>query len=88
MPSAAPTLSDLPGPVVEIRSARCDRLGPYARERLVEQFGPDFRVPDLLSRLAPDCPARSQMNNQACGAVYPALAEAMQDGSNSPPHGI
>ena len=77
MSSGALTIAQFPGPVVEVHCPRCNRQGRYSRKRLVERFGPDLGLPDLLRRLAPDCPARSRPGIDPCGAIYPALSAAL-----------
>jgi hypothetical protein len=56
-----------------LQTSRCDRRGQCAKTQLIEDFCGDLRLPDLLRLLAPDCPSRNSLNNQSCGAFYPAL---------------
>jgi len=60
--------------VVEVQCPRCNRRGRYRKARLIESYGTDLSLPDLLRELSPDCPVRSEFKNQACGAIYLALA--------------
>ena len=40
---------------------------------LIEKYGSDTVLPDLLALLASDCEFRNKLGNQGCGALYPAL---------------
>jgi len=40
---------------------------------LIEKYGKDTVLPDLLALLASDCDFRNKLGNQRCGAIYPAL---------------
>src|SRR5690242_20505174 len=73
--AAALTVAEFPGPVLEVPCPLCDRRGRYAKARLVERFGPNLSLPDLLGQLSPDCPTRGRPG-ESCSAIYPALAEA------------
>ena len=72
------TLAEFPGSIVEVHCPWCDRRGRYTKERLMERFDADMRLPDLLRELSPDCPARGRPGIESCGAIYPALGEAFQ----------
>ena len=76
--TGALTIAELPGSVVDVHCPRCDRRGRYAKARLVERFGADVRLPDLLGQLSPDCPARGRPGIESCAAIYPALGEFFQ----------
>ena len=76
--AGALTISEFPGSVVEVQCPRCERRGRYAKAGLVERFGPDMRLPDLLRRLSPDCPTRGRAGIESCAAIYPVLAEAFR----------
>ena len=62
------TLADYPHDMVEIECAKCGRRGRRRTERLIEEYGPDMKLPDLLRVLA-QCPKWGDMND-SCGAQY------------------
>jgi hypothetical protein len=76
MSSGAVPLSEFPLPMVEIACDRCQRHGWYSKARLVAKYGPEIGLPDLRTRLTPDCPQRIGSAARACGASYPALRVA------------
>ena len=45
---------------------------------LVEKYGSDILLPDLLALLSSDCEFRNKLGNQGCGAIYPALGRAQK----------
>ena len=71
--SGAIAIAEFPGPLIEVHCPRCDRRERYAKAHLVERFGAEVRLPDLLRDLAAGCPARNSLNYQSCSAIYPAL---------------
>ncbi len=52
---------------------KCSRKGRYRKATLIEKYGSDTVLPDLLALLASDCEFRNKLGNQGCGAIYPAL---------------
>jgi hypothetical protein len=46
------TLAEYPGDVVRIECPACGRSGRYGRDGLIERFGADAALPDLLLALA------------------------------------
>jgi hypothetical protein len=84
--AGALTIAEFPGLVLEVYCRRCDRRGRYVKARLVERFGLNLSLPDLLRELSPDCPARGRPGIESCSAIYPTLAKAfratLKDGSS------
>jgi|ERR1019366_4116826 hypothetical protein len=73
------TLDSFPDAAIEVDCPACNRRGRYGKVRLVERFGTDVRLPDLLVQLSPAYPARARggtVRSKACGAVFPALRVA------------
>lgn len=53
-----------------IACLKCDREGAYRRESLVERFGLDWPMPDVLIKLAKEtCPKHGSFSDP-CGAVF------------------
>ncbi len=73
MSSGAVRLFEFPLAIVEIACERCQRHGRYSKARLVAKYGPEIGLPDLRTRLTPDCPQRIGSAARACGANYLAL---------------
>jgi hypothetical protein len=69
----AVTLADVRGPTLAIICERCGRRGRYNFERLIDKYGADARVPDLLVTLANCEKARSVAIHDRCKAVYEGL---------------
>jgi hypothetical protein len=72
--AGALTLWTYPLDLVRISCERCGRAGRYGRAGLIERFGADIALPDLLRRLA-DCDRAHDMSHP-CGAHYPELGRA------------
>ncbi|MBK1670830.1 hypothetical protein CKO28_22695 [Rhodovibrio sodomensis] len=70
--SEAVTLCDYPGETVRVTCDVCGRSGRYPRARLIERFGADAGLPDVLRELA-DC-TNWGAGSQPCGAHFPDLA--------------
>ena len=74
----APTIRDFPTDPIEVAYKKCGRNGRYRKAALIEKYGNDIRLPDLLASLAGDCDKRGALGNQGCGAIYPALGRAQK----------
>ena len=74
----APTIRDFPTDPVEIECKQCGRHGRYPKAALIEKYGSDTVLPDLLALLASDCEERTSLGNRGCGAIYPALARTQK----------
>jgi len=66
-------IADHPTDPIEIDCQKCGRQGRYWKATLIEKYGSDTVLPDLLAMLASDCEFRNKLGNQGSGAVYPAL---------------
>jgi hypothetical protein len=76
MPSGAVPLSEFPGNKIEIVCDACARRGVYAKVRLVERYGAETGLPDLLRHITHDCPVRGRQGTLRCSASYPAVRAA------------
>ena len=67
-------LSDYPGDAVHVVCDKCERRGLYSKDRLIVRYGAEIGLPDLLNRIAADCPrVVNLLGNDLCGAHYPEL---------------
>ena len=73
------TIKDFPSDLVEIECKQCGRHGRYRKAALIEKYGSDIVLPDLLALIAGDCDQRKALlGNRGCGAIYPALARTQR----------
>ena len=72
------TIKDFPSDLVEIECKQCGRHGRYPKAALIDKYGNNIRLPDLLALLAGDCDKRTALGNQGCGAIYPALSRVQK----------
>jgi hypothetical protein len=60
--------------VLRVECPNCNRNGRYHVARLVDEFGPDYRLTDWLQKLTINCPQKNQKGvTRACGACIPDL---------------
>jgi hypothetical protein len=52
MTKDAPTTSTYPFPIVRIVCAKCARAGQYRRQTLIDRYGPDTSMPEVVAELA------------------------------------
>jgi hypothetical protein len=69
----SPALFEFPFGIVRIDCQRCGRAGSYRLAVLMERFGPDIALPNLLMALA-SCARRGDLS-QPCGARFTDLAK-------------
>jgi hypothetical protein len=62
------TLADYPHATVEIECDKCGRHGRLRTARLLAEYGPHIKLPDLLGEIA-HCPNWDNMN-EGCRAAY------------------
>ena len=67
------SLDEFPLAVVRIDCERCGRAGRYGRDRLIERFGADAALPDVLLALA-SCERRADFS-RPCGARFTGGAD-------------
>jgi hypothetical protein len=61
-------LSAYPGDIVRLSCEKCGRSGQYRRQKLIERYGADIRLPDLREEIA-KCKRRALMHD-ACMVRY------------------
>lgn len=73
--SGSHRLSDLHSDyLVRLTCLKCDRRGQYTARSLVERFGADYPLPDLLRTMPADCPRILDHHaSDACGARFAGL---------------
>jgi hypothetical protein len=62
------TLSEYPGDMVRLSCEKCGRSGQYRKQKLIERYGADMRLPDLHEEIA-QCERSSRMYD-ACMVRY------------------
>jgi hypothetical protein len=62
------TLGEYPKPMVRPVCSRCDRKGQYRKETLLDLYGPDVTMPDLLHLIA-KCERHGKLGDP-CGIRY------------------
>jgi hypothetical protein len=67
MDSGSLRLCDYPTSIVRLSSRKCGRSGRYQKQKLIECYGADIRLPDLREEIA-QCERRGQ--HDACTARY------------------
>ena len=75
-----PKIGSFPTDPIEIECKECDRYGRYSKATLIEKYGDDVLLPDLLAAISKDCKKRSSLIPQACGASYPELVRRRREG--------
>ena len=53
-------LCDYPGDIVRLSCEKCERSGQYRKQKLIERYGADMRLPDLREEIA-QCERRGKM---------------------------
>ena len=64
-------LSEYPGDLVRLSCEKCGRSGQYRKQKLIERYGADMRLPDLREEIA-QRERRGQMHD-ACMVRYVGL---------------
>ncbi len=70
MPNGSLSLAEYPAAMVRLKCWKCDRSGQYRKAVLIEKYRADALLPDLLHRIAADCPKMDALGNDPCGAHY------------------
>ena len=74
MPDGSLSLAQYPATMVRLDCSKCGRSGQYRKATLIGKYGADIPLPELLRRIATDCPKVGVLGNDPCGAHYPDLA--------------
>ena len=71
---------------IEIACRMCPRHGKLHTDRLMQQYGPEMPMPELLRLLAADCPRlRGTDPNKQCDVRCPTLSEIFCSSPQSAP---
>jgi ribosomal protein S27AE len=60
-----------PDTLIRVSCEKCGRRGQLRASTLVQRYGAQTAMPDLLRKIA-NCPRQGDMNDP-CGAIYPDL---------------
>ena len=63
-----------PSDTITVRCESCGRLGRYRRATLIEKFGPDGSMPDILNIITADCDRHGRHLTDRCKAIYGELS--------------
>jgi hypothetical protein len=74
MPEGSLSLAEYPTALVRLKCDKCGRSGQYRKATLIKKYGADIPLPELLRRIAADCPKMDALGNDPCGAHYLDLA--------------
>ncbi len=74
MPSGSISLAEHPASMVRLKCSKCGRSGHYRKAALIEKYGAEVRLPDLLHMIGASCPKMDALGNDPCGAHYRDLA--------------
>ncbi len=70
MPNGSLSLAEYPAAMVRLKCWKCERSGQYRKVALIEKYGADVPLPDLLHRIGATCPKMDALGNDQCGAHY------------------
>ncbi len=68
------TLRTYPSDTITVRCEQCGREGRYRRNSLLDRFGPDKPMPDILNAITEDCAGNAPLSTDRCKAIYGELA--------------
>ncbi len=63
-----------PSDTITVRCDQCGREGRYRRATLLDRFGPDMAMPNILNAITEDCVGNAPLSTDRCKAVYGELA--------------
>ena len=67
MPDGSLSLAEYPAALVRLKCSKCGRSGQYRKAKLIEKYGRDIPLPELLHMIAADCPKMDALGNDPCG---------------------
>jgi hypothetical protein len=70
MPNGSLSLAEYPGAMVRLTCSKCGRSGQLRKATLIEKYGREMPLPELLRHVAGDCPRMLSRGNDPCGAHY------------------
>ena len=71
-------LRDYPSEIVRLSCEKCGRSGQYRKQKLIERYGADIRLPDLREEIA-QCKRRGRMYD-SCMVRYVDLMQSVYPG--------
>ncbi len=84
MPNGSLSLAEYPAAMVRLKCNKCDRSGQYRKATLIEKYGHDVPLPDLLHLVGASCPKMDALGNDPCGAHYWDLRKRSPAGAGRP----
>ena len=63
-----------PADAITIRCDRCNRVGRYKRQTLIERYGSAAAMPDVLNEITA-CERNHRLSTERCAAYYEELRE-------------
>ena len=73
MPDESFSLAEYPAAMVRLSCWKCDRSGQYRKITLIEKYGADVPLTDLLHMIGDSCAKMDALGNDPCGAHYQGL---------------
>jgi hypothetical protein len=70
MPNGSLSLAQYPADMVRLTCSKCGRSGQYRKTTLIGKHGREIPLPDLLHKVAADCPKMDTLGNDPCGVRY------------------
>ncbi len=70
MPNGSLSLAEYPAAMVRLKCSKCGRSGQYRKKALIEKYGADVSLPDLLHMIGASCPKMDAPGNDPSGAYY------------------
>jgi len=74
MPNGSLSLAEDPAAVVRLKCSKCERSGQYRKAALIEKYGRNIPLPDLLHLVGASCQKMDALGNDPCGVCYRDLA--------------
>ena len=68
------TPSTYPTETITVLCSECSREGRYKRTTLLDRFGPDKPMPDILNAITAGCGKNEALSTDRCKAIYGELA--------------
>jgi len=63
-----------PSDTITVTCDQCRREGRYRRETLLDRFGPEMPMPDVLNAITKDCGRNAPLLADRCKAIYGELS--------------
>ena len=73
MSNGALSFAKYPAAMVRLKCAKCGRSGQYRKATLIQKYGRDIPLPDLLHLVGASCPKVDTLGNDPCGLCHGGL---------------